>query len=157
MQRDHFLASRQLSLRTFLSYDLVYKWLNNQGMMIAGRIQARRFNMNKSPDQNGGTKEPQVPQSLKLTERSQFLDRVKDGFPDLARSIKNEVRSIINDSRGRRPSISQRVAGSSSRRSSLSARGRDLIKRHVNMQPKQKDPLDQWMVNHSGGTLTGKG
>ncbi|KAI2470827.1 hypothetical protein F4781DRAFT_441429 [Annulohypoxylon bovei var. microspora] len=131
--------------------------------------ESKRTDRNRSRGENEDVKEPQAAQvSKKQTERQHLIDRVKDGFPGMAvaRSIKGEIKSIINESRGRRSSVSQRLAGngSASRRSSLSEKGKVLLKKHVNLsrsrqdaRPKQKDPLHQWMVENSGGTVREKG
>ncbi|KAI1206308.1 uncharacterized protein F4807DRAFT_470294 [Annulohypoxylon truncatum] len=123
----------------------------------------------RSPEKNEDAKETQVARiSRKLAESQQLIDRVKDKFTgiDTAKFTKGDTKSITNDSRGRRPStISQRLSasGNSSRRSSLSAKGKELLKKHVNIprvkqdiRPKQKDPLHQWMVENTGGVLREK-
>ncbi|KAI0881086.1 uncharacterized protein GGS22DRAFT_192573 [Annulohypoxylon maeteangense] len=123
----------------------------------------------RSPEKHEDVKESQSARiSRKLTESQQFMGRVKDKLPGIeaAKSIKGDIKSIINESRGRRLSMPQRLSdtSSSSRRSSLSGRGKELLKKHVSIhrakqdvKPKQKDPLHQWMVEHSGGSLREKG
>ncbi|KAI1096656.1 hypothetical protein F5B19DRAFT_487860 [Rostrohypoxylon terebratum] len=110
-----------------------------------------------------------TPEKDSDAEESQpLMDRTKDKVQDIdtAKSIKGYIKSIIEDSRGRRASLSHILSGGgvSSRASSLSAKGKELWKKHAHSsmpekpvaRPPQKDPLHQWMVDHSGGTVQDK-
>ncbi|KAI1462400.1 hypothetical protein F4805DRAFT_474359 [Annulohypoxylon moriforme] len=102
----------------------------------------------------------------KLAEGRQLAGRVKDKLPsiDTSKSIKGDIKTIINDTTKRgRSRLSQLSSGSSSRTSSISGIG-ELFKKRVNItkvkqdaKPKQKDPLHQWMVENSGGVLRERG
>ncbi|KAI1449982.1 hypothetical protein F5Y02DRAFT_427867 [Annulohypoxylon stygium] len=127
--------------------------------------ESKKTDGSRTPEKHEDIKDSQASRMSSMTSDSQqFMDQLREKFP----SLDSAKGSIIEDSRGRRTSISQRLSGTlsgaSSRASSLSAKSKELWKKHAHIsipensstKPKQKDPLHQWMVDHSGGTVSDK-
>ncbi|KAI0854410.1 hypothetical protein F5Y00DRAFT_267599 [Daldinia vernicosa] len=70
-----------------------------------------------------------------------------------------ETRESTNRSEKEQPSSLQRKANTGDWRPRLTEKGKGLVRNlswsslKENVKPKQKDPLHQWMVDHSGGTI----
>ncbi|KAI1370879.1 hypothetical protein F4677DRAFT_450950 [Hypoxylon crocopeplum] len=116
--------------------------------------------MGHLPDKHETAKEPEDAQISDKSGKTHLLwGRVKDAFPEIVEAVKRESKSKTNNGEKRRSDTSQKTTSSVDRLLSLSEKGREF-KRRLTLsnvkqiiRPKQKDPLHQWFVDHSGGTL----
>ncbi|KAI0135249.1 hypothetical protein F4814DRAFT_15488 [Daldinia grandis] len=70
-----------------------------------------------------------------------------------------EARASTSSSEKEQPNSQQRTVNTGDWRPRLTEKGRGIVRNlslsalKENVRPKQKDPLHQWMVDHSGGTI----
>ncbi|KAI1135203.1 hypothetical protein F5Y05DRAFT_416510 [Hypoxylon sp. FL0543] len=124
-------------------------------------------------DASAEIKHPKLAHVAKrLMRRRELWGRVKDRLPDIARIAKKESKPK-RDSESRQSSGSQTCFSKTFRQSGLSDKGKELLRKGLNKtkareeakqegkgtgveQNKEPDPLAQWFVKHSGGTLRDK-
>ncbi|KAI1391390.1 uncharacterized protein F4822DRAFT_396588 [Hypoxylon trugodes] len=117
-------------------------------------------------EQQEGTKESRVSWNTGEPEKKQNRWRqVKSRLPDIVNTFKELNTGIGNDEKQERRTSQKTIDNDLSRHSSLSEKGREVARFLVSptvtsvkqkFRPKQKDPLHQWFVDHSGGTLKEK-
>ncbi|KAI0835286.1 hypothetical protein F5Y06DRAFT_137549 [Hypoxylon sp. FL0890] len=127
----------------------------------------------ETPDKQDDMKETKDPKpaqvTRKLMTRQELWGRVKGRLPDIVRSATKESKPKIRDSESTQSSSPTTTDSKSVRQSSFSTRGKELLRKGLvkakvkqevkqNDEEKQKppDPLEQWFVKHSGGTLRDK-
>ncbi|KAI2609241.1 hypothetical protein GGR54DRAFT_618267 [Hypoxylon sp. NC1633] len=99
---------------------------------------------------------PEISEVLLNALASEYLGSTLTGPPRPVRSEEPKPKAI--DKEKRSSEESQKLASSIVERwSSISEKGKTFKRRLTspNVKPKQKDPLHQWFVDHSGGTLRG--
>ncbi|OTB05186.1 hypothetical protein M426DRAFT_260945 [Hypoxylon sp. CI-4A] len=99
----------------------------------------------------------------KVARRRELWAKVKQKLPEIAKNVTTatkEFRPRSWDEDKRQSSSSKETSTKPSRYSNLSDKGKNMVKRRIDSskvmqmaKPKQKDPLEQWMVKHSGGII----